>query len=73
MNATIDKGWHMYASDLNPDIGPIPTTLKLKENGSFEKVGSFVSVAPKEEFEEVWNSKVRFFENKAALIQKIKI
>ncbi|WP_421827713.1 protein-disulfide reductase DsbD family protein [Larkinella sp.] len=73
MNATIDKGWHMYASDLNPDIGPIPTTLKLKENGSFEKVGSFVSVAPKEEFEEVWNSKVRFFENKATLIQKVKI
>ncbi|KAA9353688.1 protein-disulfide reductase DsbD family protein [Larkinella humicola] len=73
MNATIDKGWHMYASDLNPDIGPIPTTLKLKENGSFEKVGSFVSVAPKEEFEEVWNSKVRFFENKAALIQKVKL
>lgn len=73
MNATIDKGWHMYASDLNPDIGPIPTTLKLKENGTFEKVGSFVSVAPKEEFEEVWNSKVRFFENKATLIQKVKI
>ena len=73
MNATIDKGWHMYASDLNPDIGPIPTTLKLKENGSFEKVGSFVSVAPKEEFEEVWNSKVRFFETKATLIQKVKI
>ena len=73
MNATIDKGWHMYASDLNPDIGPIPTTLKLKENGSFEKIGSFVSVAPKEEFEEVWNSKVRFFENKATLIQKVKI
>ena len=73
MNATIDKGWHMYASDLNPDIGPIPTTLKLKENGSFEKIGAFISIAPKEEFEEVWNSKVRFFENKAALVQKIKI
>lgn len=73
MNATIDGGWHMYASDLNPDVGPIPTTLKLKENGTFQKVGSFASINPKEEFEEVWNSKVRFFENKAALVQKVKI
>ncbi|MGA0556303.1 protein-disulfide reductase DsbD family protein [Larkinella sp. VNQ87] len=75
MNATIDKGWHVYASDLNPDIGPIPTSLKLKENGSFQKVGPFASVNPKEEFEEVWNSphKVRFFENKASLVQKVKI
>lgn len=73
MNATIDKSWHMYSSDLNPDIGPIPTTLKLKENGSYEKVGAFTSINPKEEFEEVWNSKVRFFEDKATLVQKIKI
>ncbi|GAB3321633.1 cytochrome c biogenesis protein CcdA [Larkinella ripae] len=73
MNATIDKTWHMYASDLNPDIGPIPTTLKIKENGSFEKVGPFASIGPKEEFEEVWGGKVRFFENKAVLIQKVRI
>ncbi|RAK02047.1 thiol:disulfide interchange protein DsbD [Larkinella arboricola] len=73
MNATIDAGWHMYSSDLNPDIGPIPTTLKMKENGSFEKVGPFASLNPKEEFEEIWSSKVRFFEKKASLVQKIKI
>ncbi|MFD1143992.1 cytochrome c biogenesis protein CcdA [Larkinella insperata] len=73
MNATIDAGWHMYSSDLNPDIGPIPTTLKLKENGSFEKVGPFASLNPKEEFEEIWSSKVRFFEKKASLVQKVKI
>ncbi|GAB3932087.1 protein-disulfide reductase DsbD family protein [Larkinella terrae] len=73
MNATIDKSWHVYSSDLDPDLGPIPTTLKLKENGSFEKVGAFISLAPKEEFEEVWNGKVRFFENKAALVQKVKV
>ncbi|MFC5410417.1 protein-disulfide reductase DsbD family protein [Larkinella bovis] len=73
MNATIDKNWHMYTSDLNPDIGPIPTTLKLKENGTFEKVGPFASLGAKEEFEEVWNAKVRFFDNKASLVQKVKI
>ncbi|WP_128545656.1 protein-disulfide reductase DsbD family protein [Larkinella soli] len=73
LNATLDNGWHMYSSDLNPDIGPIVTSAKWKENGSFEKIGPLVSLGPKEEFEEVWSAKVRYFEGKATFVQKIRI
>ena len=73
IQATIADGWHMYSNDLDPNIGPVPTTLKFSGSDAFRLVGKPVPVGVKETFEEVWGAKVRQFDNKAVFIQKIKL
>jgi thiol:disulfide interchange protein len=73
IRASINEGWHMYTTDLNPDIGPIPTTLKLKASPAYAAVGAPVSEGVHEVYEEVWGAKVRQFEGAAVIRQKVKI
>ena len=32
ISAAIEKGWHLYALDLDPSIGPVPTQIVLEKN-----------------------------------------
>lgn len=73
IQASIGDGWHIYSSDLNPDIGPIPTTIKLKTSSDYAVVGAPVPVGVHEIYEEVWGAKVRQFEEKAVFKQKVKV
>ncbi len=70
---SIADGWHMYSNDLNPDIGPVPTTLKFASSDAYTLVGKPAPVGVEEIYEEVWGAKVRQFSNKAVFIQKIKV
>ena len=73
IQATIADGWHMYSNDLNPDIGPVPTSFKFAKSDAYTLVGKPVPVGVDEVYEEVWGAKVRQFANKAAFIQKVKL
>ena len=69
----IADSWHIYSNDLNPDIGPLPTSFKFPSSGNYTLVGKVTPVGVKEVFEEVWDTKVRQFENNALFVQKIKV
>lgn len=69
----IADSWHIYSNDLNPDIGPLPTSFKFPKSESYALVGKTTPVGVQEVFEEVWGTKVRQFENKALFVQKIKV
>ncbi|MBD2751901.1 protein-disulfide reductase DsbD family protein [Spirosoma validum] len=73
IQVSIADGWHMYSNDLNPDIGPVPTSLKFPNSDSYSLVGKAVPVGVEEVYEEVWGAKVRQFSNKAVFLQKIKV
>ncbi|MFD2932492.1 protein-disulfide reductase DsbD family protein [Spirosoma flavum] len=73
IQASIGDGWHLYSNDLDPNIGPIPTTFKFSASDAFTLVGKPVPVGVQEVFEEVWGAKVRQFENKAVFLQKVKL
>ncbi|GAB4036857.1 protein-disulfide reductase DsbD family protein [Spirosoma jeollabukense] len=73
IQAGIDDSWHIYSNDLDPTIGPIPTSFKFSPSDTYSLVGKPTPEGVKEVFEEVWGAKVRQFENKAIFIQKIKI
>ncbi|CAN5416054.1 cytochrome c biogenesis protein CcdA [soil metagenome] len=73
IQASIDESWHIYSNDLDPNIGPIPTSFKFSPSDAYSLVGKPTPVGVQEVFEEVWGGKVRQFENKAIFIQKIKI
>jgi thiol:disulfide interchange protein len=73
IHVSISDGWHMYSNDLDPNIGPVPTTFKFANSDAFSLVGKATPMGVEEIFEEVWGAKVRQFKNKAVFIQKIKV
>jgi len=46
-NIKIDKGWYMYSSDFDPNLGPMVTTFNFQPNDSYELVGKIEPVHPK--------------------------
>ncbi|MEC4003611.1 cytochrome c biogenesis protein CcdA [Flavobacterium sp. SUN052] len=73
MNATIEEGWHMY-SQFTPDDGPLPITLKFKnQKGNFELIGKAKESPYQKQFNKDFAVDEYFFENKATLTQKVKI
>ena len=70
--AKIDPTWHLYSQDVPPD-GPRPTVFTFSKPVGFKLVGKVVEPKPHEEFDDVFEMKVKFFPLQAAFTQKIKI
>jgi thiol:disulfide interchange protein len=72
--AKIKEGWHLYASDFDPDIGPIPATFTFKPHNSYKLVGKTIAINPHKFKEEVWdNNEFPVFEKTGEFRQKVKI
>ncbi|MBN2166340.1 MAG: thioredoxin family protein [Marinilabiliaceae bacterium] len=72
-DAEIEEGWHLYSAYL-PENGPVPTSLKLIKSDLFQLDGSVIEQPkPKIQFDNSFQIELGYFENKARLIQKIKI
>lgn len=72
-NAVIDKGWHVYSTDLG-DGGPISATFNVDDISGAEVNGKLLPQGNEvEEMDPIFGMKVRFFESKATFVQKIKI
>lgn len=72
-NAVIDKGWHVYSTDLG-DGGPISATFNVDNISGAEVDGKLLPQGNEiEEMDPIFEMKVRFFESKATFVQKIKI
>lgn len=71
-NLKIDKGWHVYSTDLGSN-GPIEASFNTATMDGVEKVGKLVSRGKEiSEFDKVFGMKLRFFENSVQFIQKVK-
>ncbi len=72
-NAVIDAGWHLYSTNVVED-GPIPATFNVDKisgaelDGPLKAVGNVVK-----HFEEMFETEVYYFENKAQFVQKLKL
>ena len=70
--ATIDKGWHVYSTDLG-DGGPISATFNVDNKSGIELVGKLKPVGKEvSTFDKLFEMKVRYFENAAKFVQKVK-
>lgn len=69
----IDKGWHVYSTDL-PEGGPISATFNVEKLEGAELVGKLAPRgAEKDMMDPIFGMQVRFFENTATFVQKIKL
>jgi len=70
--ASIDKGWHVYSTDLG-DGGPISATFNVDNKSGIELVGKLKPVGKEvSTFDKLFEMKVRYFENTAKFVQKVK-
>ena len=70
---TIDKGWHVYSTDLG-DGGPISATFNVESITGAELVGKLKPVGKEvAAFDKLFEMKVRYFENTAQFVQKLKL
>lgn len=71
--AAIDKGWHVYSTDLG-DGGPISATFNVEKISGAEVVGKLKPVGKEiSTFDKLFEMKVRYFENMAQFVQKLKL
>jgi len=70
--ATIDDGYHLYSVNV-PEDGPLPTEFIFENQDGFELVGEAVEVTtPIEEFDDVFELDIKFFEKTATFKQTIR-
>ena len=69
---SIEPGWHVYSTNL-PKGGPVSAALTVNKLDGAELVGTLQPGAgEKEQMDDIFGMKVRFFENKATLTQKVR-
>ena len=69
----IDAGWHVYSTDL-PEGGPISATFNTDKMEGVELNGKLMPEGKEiEAFDKVFEMKLRYFEEKATFVQKLKI
>lgn len=70
--ATIDKGWHVYSTDLG-DGGPISATFNTDKLSGAELVGKLKPVGEEiSAFDKLFEMNVRYFANTARFVQRLK-
>ncbi len=70
---TIEKGWHVYSTDLG-DGGPISATFNVEKINGAEPIGKLKPVGKEvSTFDKLFEMKVRYFENTAQFVQKLKL
>ena len=71
--AAIDKGWHVYSTELG-DGGPISATFNVDKTSGIELLGKLKPVGKEvATFDKLFEMKVHYFENTAKFIQKVKL
>lgn len=70
---TIDRGWHVYSTDLG-DGGPISATFNAEKLSGAEVVGKLNPVGKEiSSFDKLFEMQVRYFEGTAQFVQKLKL
>lgn len=72
-SAKIDKGWHVYSTNL-PSDGPVSATIHTEKAEGAEPVGKLTPKGREiSEFDQIFGMKLRYFENSVSFVQKYKI
>lgn len=74
-HVTIEKGWYLYSSFLDPNIGPVPTSFYYEDssNSQFVFLGAPTETGDKiyDELDPMWEAQVKKFGLSATFTQKV--
>lgn len=57
----IPGGWYIYSNDFDPDLGPLLTTLVLKNPSGISVLGKLNAIKPSKKFDEIWEGDITYF------------
>ena len=72
LKAQMDKGWHIYGIDI-PEGGPIPTSFKFNPSEEYELVGTLVTPAAIEKYDNAFEMDLRYYDDNAQFKQRVKM
>ncbi len=70
--AKLDKGWHLYSTDLPKDGIPIPTSFSFTGKG-FETIGSIIAPKAIVEHDSILDLNLAYFTDSVTFIQRVKL
>jgi thiol:disulfide interchange protein DsbD len=70
--AKLDKGWHLYSTDLPKDGIPIPTSFSFTGKG-FETIGSIIAPKAIVERDSILDLNLAYFKDSVTFIQRVKL
>lgn len=73
LTATVEEGWHIYATRLENDLGPIPTAVRFDANGALVPVGGLAEPEPEEVFDPNFDMQVRYHSGMPVFAQRFKV
>lgn len=71
--ATIDDVWYLYATDFDPDCGPMLTEVQFETKDGFQVVGALKAINSLPKHDEIFGCDVKVFKKKGEFRQRIKI
>lgn len=72
--AHIQSGWYVYSNKLDPDDGPIPTTIHFDENDAVQLEGEVREEGDKHEgFDELFMMDILKFSGTPTFTQRVKV
>ncbi len=69
LTATVEPGWHIYATQLENDLGPIPTSVRFSKNEALTPVGELSEPTPEEVFDPNFEMQVRYHSGSPVFVQ----
>ena len=70
--AKVEEGWHIYSQHIEGDEGPIPTEFTVTGEG-IELVEGVKEPKGMEGFDKTFEMNIKYFEDEATFIQKVKL
>jgi len=74
LKASIDEGWYIYSSNLESDMGPIPTAVYFEAPEGLAPVGDITEKGNKKSgYDELFDMNITKFANEVTFIQQVKV
>jgi thiol:disulfide interchange protein DsbD len=71
IDATIATGWHIYSQFIDPEVGPVPTTIEFEKNAAVQFKGKPSEPKTIVAFDESFGAEVAYLESKPRFSQQI--
>lgn len=70
--ASVQEGWHIYATRLENDLGPIPTSIRFEAIPELIPVGDLAEPTPEEAYDPNFQMQVHFHSGSPVFTQRFK-
>jgi thiol:disulfide interchange protein len=71
--ATVDKGYHIYAMDNDPNAGPIPTSFSFVSSPAYVLSGKMKEGKAIQDYDPNFDMQLKYFEGEAVFRQRIRV